>query len=270
MPHQVQLELTLKQPAADTLETDLHGMIHRQLEQHQQHLPEPERISTHLHNDNQQSLSVRITNTEGNMIACEIEVLRDVWARTFEETFKPGTVFGNTNQALYGTITQVQHQTWTLEALRDQTQNLGPFDQLELEFISPTVFTHKHANWDSPYPELLLRSLEARWGHAHGPTLQAVGSLLDGIERVRYSVERGSIPIAGKRASRSQSQLPAFMGSLHLTLTGQDDVRHDLATLVAFAARVNAGKRVAYGCGMLTVTGHSKRVGQVRLGVVEF
>jgi hypothetical protein len=90
MPHQVQLELTLKQPAADTLETDLHGMIHRQLEQHQQHLPEPERISTHLHNDNQQSLSVRITNTEGNTIACEIEVLRDVWARTFEETTRHG------------------------------------------------------------------------------------------------------------------------------------------------------------------------------------
>jgi CRISPR/Cas system endoribonuclease Cas6 (RAMP superfamily) len=270
MPHHVKLNLQLNQPVNDTLETDLHGMIHRQLEQHQHHLPEPERISTQLHNDNQQSLSVRITETTSNTVTCELEVMRDAWARTFEETFRPGTVFGNTNQALHGTITQVQHQTWTLETLRDQTQDLGPFEQLELEFVSPTVFTHKHAHWDSPYPDLLLRSLEARWGHAHGPTLQAVGPLLDGIERVRYNVERGNIPIAGKRASRSHSHLPAFMGSLHLTLTGPDDVRHDLATLTAFAARVNVGKRVAYGCGMVTVTGHSKRVGQVRLGVFEF
>jgi CRISPR/Cas system endoribonuclease Cas6 (RAMP superfamily) len=228
-----------------TLGTLLHGFLHHQLSTSEQTLPLADRIATKTHNKQREPVSIRILNVSRQRITCQITLLDDTWANVYDQAFNQGQPFGN-GKPLSGTIHNTQRFTWTLEQLRNRVQELGAPQHLDIEFCSLTSMMHKKTAWDVPYPELVFRSLTARWADFGGPDLHAHPDELveHAIERVSYRTEHARIPT-------ESGSLPGFKGQLRLALRGDEQSRKDLVILTTFGTFVNVGKRVAYGCGMI-------------------
>jgi CRISPR/Cas system endoribonuclease Cas6 (RAMP superfamily) len=250
MPTKYTLELRIS-PLTDqalhstTLGTLLHGFLHHQLAAPEQTTPHNDRIATKTHNSQREPVSVRILKATRQHVTCQIALLDDTWKPVYDQAFSKGQSFG-IGKALNGVIHNAHVTPWTLEQVRDQVRTLNAPDNLDIEFQSLTSMMHKKAAWDVPYPELVFRSLAARWVDFGGPDLETHSDELveHTIERVQYRTEHASIPTEG-------GALPGFKGQLHLKLRGDEPSRKDLVTLTTFGTLVNVGKRVAYGCGMI-------------------
>ncbi len=267
MPVRYSLELRLGIPTnnhsqTSTVGEQLHGFLHHQLGLAEPDIPHAERISTKTHNAQRQPVSIRVLTATRQRMTCQIILMHDAWKPVYDQALREHQKFGN-GMALNGTIHKTHTLTWTLEQIRVQTHALEAPTNLEITFCSPTSFMHKKAAWDVPYPELVFRSLAARWIDFGGSPLSAEPDELvkHAVKSVWYRTQRGIIH-AGREP------LVGFKGQLRLILQGDALMRHDLLTLVTFGTMVNVGKRVAYGCGMVKAQARMGKAVMVDLGAL--
>jgi CRISPR/Cas system endoribonuclease Cas6 (RAMP superfamily) len=226
------------------LNNPIHGVIHRLFSSEPSTEMSNNSPATVLHDSQRQPLTLRDFKLKGRQLLLEITTLDSNLEDSTKKAFQSSNDFGSDTTRLQGTVTNVEHHSFTLQQLRDIIRQLSPPSRIQIEFKSPTAFTHKRGTWASPHPSLFLKSLHARWQDFSGTALTIND---DCIVRAEPHIVTGTTPIGS-------GTMEAFEGNLHLELAGQSEMRWDLTTLVAFASLVNTGRRVAYGCGLVEAT----------------
>ena len=136
------------------------------------------------------------------------------------------------------TLHSSQHSSWA-EYLSIEMQK-PPSAAWHIEFLSPTVFRHLNAAWDSPILEYLIAGVCRRARLLQIVTLEPL-VLQQQVQRVRgLHIQRQSLQIKG------DTPTPCFTGRMTIELS---HASVEWQQLLAVAQVVGVGWRVAYGFG---------------------